>query len=276
VRFAAQIFRVLAPVALIVAAGARAAPSADAGLEGLEEQAFREAAALVAPSVVRVQTVGGLDRVGQVLTGTGPTTGVVISSDGFIVSSAFNFASKPSSILIQLADGRRLPATLVATDRARMLTLLKVESDGLTPAPVAGDSPVRVGQWAIALGRTYEVEQPSVSVGIVSALNRIWGKAIQTDAKVSPVNYGGPLVDIEGRTLGVLVPLSVGENEETAGVEWYDSGIGFAVPMKDVLAAAERKTFIPAWWESHSSPACWMRPRSSIGCDSARPPLKRG
>ncbi|MEX2287107.1 MAG: PDZ domain-containing protein [Planctomycetaceae bacterium] len=238
-----SIFRVslvLALIALIVAAITPAAQSADVPLEGLEEQAFREAAALVAPSVVRVQTVGGLDRVGEVLTGTGPTTGVVVSSDGFIISSAFNFASKPSSILVQLADGRRLPATQVATDRARMLTLLKVETDGLVPVQVSGDSPVRVGQWAIALGRTYEVEQPSVSVGIVSALNRIWGKAIQTDAKVSPVNYGGPLVDIEGRTLGILVPLSVGENEETAGVEWYDSGIGFAVPMKDVLAAVER------------------------------------
>ncbi len=234
------ISQVLASIALIVAAITPAVQSADLGLEGLEEQAFREAAALAAPSVVRVQTVGGLDRVGEVLTGTGPTTGVVVSSDGFIVSSAFNFASKPSSILVQLPDGRRLPATQVATDRARMLTLLKVETDGLVPIKPSGDAPVRVGQWAIALGRTYEVEQPSVSVGIVSALNRIWGKAIQTDAKVSPVNYGGPLVDIEGRTLGILVPLSVGENEETAGVEWYDSGIGFAVPMKDVLAAVER------------------------------------
>ena len=47
-----------------------------------------------------------------------------------------------------------------------------------------------------------------MSVGIVSALDRIWGKAIQTDAKISPNNYGGPLVDIGGRVLGVLVPMS--------------------------------------------------------------------
>ena len=65
-----------------------------------------------------------------------------------------------------------------------------------------------VGQWAIAVGRTYDSPEPSVSVGIVSAVNRVWGKAIQTDAKVSPVNYGGPLIDVAGDALGVIVPLS--------------------------------------------------------------------
>jgi serine protease Do len=214
--------------------------AADQRLEELEEQAFRQAAALAAPSIVRVQTVGGLDRVGQVLTGTGPTTGIVVSPDGFIVSSAFNFASKPTSILVQLSDGRRFPATQVATDRSKMLTLMKIEATDLVPLPAADAQTVRVGQWAIALGKTFDVEQPSVSVGIVSALNRIWGRALQTDAKVSPVNYGGPLVDVEGKALGVLVPLAQGEKDETAGVEWYDSGIGFAIPMPDVLASVER------------------------------------
>ncbi|MFT3882545.1 MAG: PDZ domain-containing protein [Gemmatales bacterium] len=64
----------------------------------------------------------------------------------------------------------------------------------------------------------------------------MWGKALQTDAKVSPVNYGGPLVDLQGRVIGILVPLAPRGESETAGVEWYDSGIGFAVPMADVLA----------------------------------------
>ena len=65
-----------------------------------------------------------------------------------------------------------------------------------------------VGQWAIAVGRTYEQPEPNLSVGVISATNRIWSKAIQTDAKISPSNYGGPLIDIHGRVLGVLVPLS--------------------------------------------------------------------
>jgi S1-C subfamily serine protease/predicted esterase len=79
-----------------------------------------------------------------------------------------------------------------------------------------------------------------VSAGIISALGRIWGKAIQTDAKVSPVNYGGPLVDIQGRVLGVLVPASPFGQDETAGVEWYDSGIGFAIPLEDINAILPR------------------------------------
>ncbi len=55
-------------------------------LDALEEQAFKQAAALVDPSIVRIETVGGLDRVGQVLVGDGPTTGVIVSEDGYIIS----------------------------------------------------------------------------------------------------------------------------------------------------------------------------------------------
>ena len=214
--------------------------AADAKLEALEEQAFKQAAALAGPSIVRIQTVGGLDRVERVLTGTGPTTGVVVSQDGYIISSAFNFISKPASILVQLPDGRRFTAKSVATDRSKMLTLLKIDVNDLMPVQTAPKTSIRIGQWAIALGRTFNSPVPSISVGIVSARNRIWGRAIQTDAKVSPVNYGGPLVDIQGRVLGVLVPLSPKGRTETAGVEWYDSGIGFAIPVQDVLTAAER------------------------------------
>jgi S1-C subfamily serine protease/poly(3-hydroxybutyrate) depolymerase len=77
-------------------------------------------------------------------------------------------------------------------------------------------------------------------VGIISARNRIWGKAIQTDAKVSPTNYGGPLVDLHGRVMGVLVPASPQAEGETVGFEWYDSGIGFAVPLEDINAVLPR------------------------------------
>lgn len=218
----------------------RSVQAADEKLEAAEEQAFKQASALVAPSIVRIQTVGGLDRVGRVLLGTGPTTGVIVSADGYIISSAFNFASKPASVLVQLGDGRRLPAKVVATDHLRMITLIKVISKGLIPAKAAPKKSFRVGQWSLALGKTFDNAVPSMSVGIVSALNRVWGKAIQTDAKVSPVNYGGPLVDVEGRVLGILVPLSSRGRGETAGVEWYDSGIGFAIPLADVYAALDR------------------------------------
>ncbi len=111
------------------------------------------------------------------------------------------------------------------------------------PARGARRRTSEIGQWAIALGRTLDPnadQPPSVSVGIISALDRIWGKAIQTDAKVSPTNYGGPLVDLDGRVQGVLVPASPRAEGETAGFEWYDSGIGFAIPLEDVNAVLPR------------------------------------
>jgi serine protease Do len=231
---------ILAAIPTLFATGSHLhADDSRAALEAGEERAIKQAAALVAPAIVRIETVGGLDRIGQMLAATGPTTGVVVSPDGYIVSSAFNFAARPASILVTLPDGRRLPATQVASDKLKMLTLLKVDASELAVAQPAPAESFRVGQWAIALGKTLD-ETPSISVGIVSALNRIWGRAIQTDAKISPVNYGGPLVDIEGRVLGILVPLSPQASGEVAGVEWYDSGIGFAIPMVDVNAALER------------------------------------
>lgn len=211
----------------------------DASLEATTKAAL----AKIAPSVVQVRTVGGSEFVGKretVQRGVGPTTGLIVSEDGYILSSSFNFANKPAAITV-IIPGRKEPlaAKVVAEDQTRMLTLLKVEATGL---PVPTPSPreqLKIGQWAMAVGRTWSDTQntmPSASIGIVSALHRVWGKALQTDAKVSPVNYGGPLVDLQGRVIGVLVPLAPRGESETAGVEWYDSGIGFAVPMADVLA----------------------------------------
>ncbi len=240
VRLTSRCFSTFVITCLMVCAAMQLAIAADGKLEALEESAFKQAAALVDPSLVRIETVGGLEQVGEVTLGTGPTSGVVVSEDGFVISSSFNFVSKPASILVTLADGRRFPAKLIASDKLKLLTLLKVEATGLTPAKPMSREAVKVGQWAIALGRTFNLTTPSISVGIVSATNRIWGKAIQTDAKTSPVNYGGALVDVEGRVLGVIAPLSPQGNGETAGVEWYDGGIGFAIPLEDVYGSLDR------------------------------------
>ena len=213
---------------------------AEDSLEALEETAFKQAAALAGPSIVRIETVGGLEQVEDLLLGNGPTSGVVVSADGFIISSSFNFVSKPASILVTLPDGRHLAAQQIANDRLRLLTLLKVDAEGLTPAKAAPKDQMKVGQWALAMGRTLDNATPNLSVGIISALNRVWGKAIQTDAKTSPVNYGGALADVEGRVLGVIAPLSPMGGGDAAGVEWYDGGIGFAIPLEDVYQSLDR------------------------------------
>ena len=205
-----------------------------------EQEAFKAAAAHIAPVVVQVQTFGGLDRVDETLTGTGPTTGLVFSSDGFIVTSAFAFAGKPAATIVTLADGKKLDAKIVATDFSRMLTLLKIEANDLPLAEPAPLAELEVGQWTLAVGKAIDFATPNVSPGVLSARNRIWGKAVQTDAKISPFNYGGPLIDLHGRVIGLIVPLSMTSDQTMAGVEWYDSGIGFAVPIDQVNASVER------------------------------------
>lgn len=217
------------------------APAAAVDAYAQEDAAIQGAVARVAPSVVRIETVGGLERVGKLLIGEGPTTGLIVAPNGYILSSSFNFVQQPTSILVTLADGTRLPAKRIATDHNRKVTLLKVEaSEELPVAEVAPLAEVSVGAWAIAVGRTFEGNEPNVSVGIVSALGRIWGKAIQTDAKISPANYGGPLIDIRGRVMGILVPLAPEQAADAAGVDWYDSGIGFAVSLEQLMTALPR------------------------------------
>jgi serine protease Do len=210
-------------------------------LAALEEAALRAAAEGVAESVVQIRTIGGLDSLNGTLLPGGPTTGLVISSDGYIVSSAFNFVQQPASIVVTLASGKQVPAELVATDHSRMIVLLKVAGVSELPLPeVASSGDIRVGQWAIALGRTFRADRPNISIGIVSAANRMFGKVLQTDADVSTANYGGPLVDIRGRVLGVIVPMAPQGAGEMAGVEWYDSGIGFAVPLHSIQSRLEQ------------------------------------
>lgn len=221
----------------------QAVSAAERNLAELEQQALAVATQTVAPSVVQIRTIGGLDRVGKTLLSEGPTTGLVVSADGFIISSAFNFAGRPSSILVRLADGQQLSAELVGRDKNRMLVLLKVNAERPlpVPTPVALEE-INVGQWAIALGRTFQTDDVDRSVGIVSAQRRMHGRVLQTDANVSVANYGGPLVDISGRVLGILVPMSPqGDGgTELAGAEYYDSGIGFAVPLVHVMDTLER------------------------------------
>ena len=218
-------------------------------LNDATEQALKAASQRVAPTVVQIETTGGTEMIGMggrggmgFRKGVGPTTGLIVDADGYVISSAFNFAQKPASIMVAVPGrGDRLVADVVATDQTRMLTLLKIDATGLpVPAPTP-KSDVRIGQWAVALGRALDANPdrlPAMSVGVISALDRIFGKAVQTDAKISPVNYGGPLVDLDGRVIGVLVPASPRGDSETAGVEWYDSGIGFAIPLDRCLVRA--------------------------------------
>lgn len=249
------------PVVVLLAAPAPAGESvADAAAL---QAAVARAAAAVADSVVMIETLGGLSpkaddpmdetgpgeaKPGKRKPGSifprgfpqaaGPATGVVVSPDGYVLTSSFHFLRKPTHVFVTLPGGDQRVATLLGQDHTRGLALLKVEAEGLTVPAFAPRESLRVGRFVAALGRGYGYERPSMHLGILSALNRIHGKAVQTDAKTSPVNYGGPLVDLEGRVVGVIAPLSM--QGEYAGVDLYDSGIGFAVPADDLPAVVER------------------------------------
>ncbi len=203
--------------------------------------AVRAAVKQVEPCVVRLRVIGGEQSVDGDKISSLVTTGVVISDKGEILTSQFALQGNPEAVLAENQSGQRTNVEIVATDHVRRLVLLKAREGQWTAAKPAPSSSVQVGQWSIALGRFYAPDSSNISVGVVSALNRIHGMAVQSDAKISPVNYGGPLIDLQGQVLGILVPLSPrGQGNASSGIEWYDSGIGFAIPLEKALQIAER------------------------------------
>jgi len=249
----------LSSLAVSLTTSAARAQGEDYDLLQATQTVFRSLSERLRPSLVRIETVGGtqptvplvvddgdsetprgpqqfVDSPGSnFVVADGPTTGLVYSSDGYIVSSSYNFARQPALISVVLSDGRRLAADLIARDQVRKIALLHVDAKDLVVPEWVSQFDVEVGQWAVALGLGFGGQRPSVSVGIISAKNRMVGNAIQTDAKLSPVNYGGPLVDIDGRVIGISVPMAQRPGE-LAGVEMYDSGVGFVVPKRRVDA----------------------------------------
>src|SRR5437016_3993034 len=144
----------LALLTMIVFASSAAAQE---DLNALLEKMTKEAAKSAGASVVQIETRGGADMVvagpkGQVIRkALGPTTGVIVDPDGFIITSAFNFLNNPPIILVRIPGqaGEPLVATKVATDKSRMLTLLKVDAKKLPVASAVSKSEMREGQWSI-------------------------------------------------------------------------------------------------------------------------------
>ncbi|MFN9717799.1 MAG: S1C family serine protease, partial [Planctomycetota bacterium] len=201
----------------------------------------RAAARKADPSIVRLRVIGGEQSIDGDRVSSLVTTGLVISETGEIVTSLFALQGNPEAVLVEKAGGGRSSAKIIATDHVRRIVLLKAEEGPWNPLSAASSDSVAVGQYSVALGRFYSADASNVSVGIVSALKRIHGMAIQTDAKISPANYGGPLVNLNGEVQGLLIPLSPrAQGNSQSGVEWYDSGIGFAIPVSDVISIADR------------------------------------
>ena len=210
-----------------------------------EERAFRAAVGQVADAVVRIEPVAGAAATGaagaEAAVASAPSTGLVVDPAGLVFATSFAVPETAREAVVVLPDGRRVAATPLGRDVPRGIVLLKTEP--LPTAPLVEPVPRRSlepGQWTIAVGRGWSAAEPGVSVGILSAVDRGWGLAVQTDAAVSPMNYGGPLLDIAGRVIGIVAPLPAEPAQMMRGTELYDAGIGFAVPLEDLLAELPR------------------------------------
>ncbi len=201
-------------------------PSVTTDITNVPTSDTASAAAKALPSVVTIEILGA----GGQTAGAG--SGIVFDSNGWILTNR-HVATAGSSFMVDLADGRRLPATVYGTDTLTDLAIMKVNATGLTAATLGSSSNVQVGEPVLAIGDPLGTYPNSVTSGIVSGLNRSitagsqgsgftedLSDLIQTDAAINPGNSGGPLVDLNGHVIGV----------NTAG-STQAQGMGFAIPI---------------------------------------------
>lgn len=206
----------------------------------------------------------------------GRTTGVVLTADGWILVSRFALALDPTTVLITVPGRGTFHAVRAGEDTSRGIALVKIDADHLPVPEFVHPDEVEVGQWAFALGRTFATDEPTVHLGIVSAKHRLFGRALQVDAYTSPANYGGPVVDLRGRVLGIAVPLS--PSGRNAGVEWYDSGIGFASTIADIeplLARMQQGQVLQRGWLGVQLESAWLGPGAKIAGTPPDSPAKK-
>ncbi len=221
-----------------------------------EQTAFQNALDEIADSVVRIEpsglSVATLQGTREATPTAGPSSGLVVGADGWILTTEFAVPSDIEEVVVTLPPKRkttenpkqspkRLVGRVIGRDLNRRLVLLKCDpKEPLSEAQFVPREKVRPGEWALAVGRVWDLYEPSVAIGIISAVGRCWGRAIQTDAAISPVNYGGPLLNIEGKVFGIIAPLPAETAGMSTGTELYDSGVGFAIPMYDIIPLIPR------------------------------------
>ena len=189
----------------------------------------------VMPSVVTILTIDPATRGTPSSEGAG--SGFIVAADGLILTNNHVVAGA-SSVTVVLNDAQQLKATVVATDPARDLALVRVSATGLAPVTLGDSSTIKVGQLAIAIGSPLGKFTDSVTQGIISGADRsiTVGDAagqtsedltglIQTDAAINPGSSGGPLLDAGGSVIGIVVASSSSAQD-----------MGFAIPIDQAKA----------------------------------------
>ncbi len=160
-------------------------------------------------------------------------SGFIIDADGYILTNQ-HVVEGADKIEVTLSDGRKFPAKVKGQDARADLAVLKINAKDLHALELGDSDAVKIGQFSIAAGNPFGIAaKPTITIGVVSALNRQLPKKsmrdrdysdlIQTDAAINPGNSGGPLVDIDGKVMGINVAIL----STTGGYQ----GIGFAIPI---------------------------------------------
>lgn len=199
------------------------------------EEAVISASKKLVPSVVHVNTLQIADYYFQKVPVQGVGSGVIADSGGYILTNA-HVVSGAERLEITLDDGRKFAGKVVGADEMFDIAVVKISAKNL-PVPKFGDSDaLQTGQVVIAIGNPLGLAGgPTVTVGVISSVNRsiqteqgMVEGLIQTDAAINPGNSGGPLVDSEGRVIGM----------STAMIP-YAQGIGFAIPINIAMKILE-------------------------------------
>ena len=223
-------------------AGSSVLPQSNADLSARPSGSIAAVAAAVLPTVVQIE-----ERNSQ---GGGTGSGFVIRQDGYILTNnhvVAGAADGAGTLTVTFQDGTTKPATIVGRDLSYDLAVVKVDATGLTTSTLGNSSGVVVGDSAIAVGSPLGLEG-TVTSGIVSALNRpvtaggsgesSYISAIQTDAAINPGNSGGPLVDAQGKVIGVNSAIaSLGQGQ--SGGQTGSIGLGFAIPVNQAKRVAD-------------------------------------
>nr|WP_253945464.1 trypsin-like peptidase domain-containing protein [Nocardioides sp. zg-DK7169] len=221
--------------------------TSDDGDEPAAAGSVQAVADKVLPSVVKIDVSGS--------SGAGSGSGVVISSDGKILTNdhVVEVAGEGGSISVSFSDGRRAKARILGTDSLTDLAVIQAEDvKDLTPATIGNSNDLKVGEPVVAIGSPFGLDA-TVTSGIVSALNRPVGvgsdqtgsttayPAIQTDAAINPGNSGGPLVDVQGRVVGINSSIqTTGSSSPFGQSEGGSIGLGFAIPIDAAMPIVEQ------------------------------------
>ncbi len=174
----------------------------------------------------------------ETLAGTG--SGFVLSADGYVLTN-YHVVEGASAVTVTETDGDTHDATLVGYDQSNDVALLKVEATDLVPVTVGSSDSMLVGDMVVAIGNPLGELTSTTTVGYISGKDRTVNTdgsiimMLQTDAAINSGNSGGPLFNMYGEVIGITSAKYSGSTSSGASIE----GIGFAIPMDDVMSMIE-------------------------------------